>query len=307
MSHSTPGPAEYDLHLHTFWSYDATAQVRPYFERARELGLRCIAITEHHNIDSAADVSEVATEFPEIRWIPSAELSVNTSIGAVDLLCYNLPRQPQGALAEVLEEYNAWQRAAGEAITSGMQALGFDFTQEEQRKVLATYRPEKVIARHGVTHCTVSELMKAFLRLGYIKSPEEFAELNRRRRQAVPTLPYPAVERVVPAVKAAGGTVVIAHPAGYFEQKNRSRMDQLREECDLDGIECAHRTVSPELTDFYREYCLQHGLVSTAGSDCHHPEDVLTPVTQWGHTPDRRFACHIGKPEWLDELLERLG
>src|SRR5690606_12571998 len=95
--------ASYDLHLHTFWSYDATAEIEPYFRQARQLGMRCITITEHHNIDSAAEIAEIASGYPEIRHIVSAELSVSTSIGSVDLLCYNLPLKPTGLLTQVLD------------------------------------------------------------------------------------------------------------------------------------------------------------------------------------------------------------
>ena len=87
---------------------------------------------------------------------------------------------------------------------------------------------------------------------------------------------------------------MIAHPAGYFRQTDRRRMDALREECGLDGIECAHRSVPPELTAIYRQYCREHGLLSTAGSDCHEPEDLL-PLERAGYTPERRFACHLGE------------
>lgn len=300
-------PAQYDLHLHTVWSYDANAEVRPYFERARELGLRCIAITEHHNIDSAEEVLAVASDFPDIRWIPSAELSVTTSIGAVDLLCYNLPIKPEGTLAEVLEEYHIWQRTMGDLISEGMQMIGFDFNSQERLKFLSTFRPSRVLARQGATHLLPSKLKQAALSLGYIQDPEEFTEMNLRRSQVTSRIPYPAVDRVVSAVKEAGGLVVIAHPKGYFNEIDYYRMDQLREECSLDGIECAHRNVDPELTPLYREYCVRNGLISTGGSDSHNPEDVTTPVEKWGHTRERLFACHLGEPEWLDEFLERIG
>ena len=45
MNSSERSPAPYDLHLHSYWSYDATAEVEAHFKRARELGGRYIAIT----------------------------------------------------------------------------------------------------------------------------------------------------------------------------------------------------------------------------------------------------------------------
>ncbi len=299
-------PALYDLHLHTFWSYDANAHIRPYFERARALGMRCIAITEHHNIDSAAEVAEVAAEFPEIQLIVAAELSVHTSIGSVDLLCYNLPSQPEGEFAEVLGEYNQWQRARGAAICQAMQALGFDYNEKELLKTLSATRPARAIERQGATHLPARHLHSAWLELGYATTPQEQADLAKRFKEVIKAPNYPAVQRVVTAVKAVGGTVVMAHPTVYVDGRDEMRLDALREECGLDGIECAHRRVPPELTLFYRDYCIKHNMVSTGGSDSHDQRDSNPYPGPWGHTTARRFGCHIGEAAWLDEFLERL-
>ncbi|HWL51182.1 MAG TPA: PHP domain-containing protein [Chthoniobacteraceae bacterium] len=299
-------PALYDLHLHTYWSYDALADPEVHFRRARELGLRCLAITEHHNLDALPDLVRIAADYPDIRWIVAAELTVNTSIGAVDLLCYGLPLQPCGLLAQVLDEYHEWQRAAGAARVRQMQALGFDYSSEEHLALLRSYRPERTLERQGATHVRGKTEIDYFIRRGFIANPGERAALLQRLPKELATPCYPSVERVVPAVKQAGGLVVIAHPAGYFQDRNRQRMDALREECGLDGIECAHRSVHPEQTAFYRAYCREHGLLSTGGSDSHDNEDVLTPPEQWGHTREKRFACHLGEEAWLDEFLERL-
>ena len=83
-------------------------------------------------------------------------------------------------------------------------------------------------------------------------------------------------------------------------------MDALRQECQLDGIECAHRMVPPELTVFYREYCKKYNLISTGGSDCHNPEDIAEQYAD-DKSPAPRFARHIGEDVWLDEFLERIG
>ncbi len=307
MTKTYSSPASYDLHLHTYWSYDATAGAELYFHQARKLGVRCLAITEHHNIDSAPEVEALAMQFPEVRVIRAAELSVNTSIGPVDLLCYNLPSEPTGRFAEVLQEYNEWQRASGGSKSAGMQALGYDYSDEARLELLRTYRPERVLARQGATAVKHAFEIQYFQDRGYFSSDEEKVNLMRRLAEVQKRPLYPDVHRVVTAVKEAGGLVVIAHPTGYFLRDDLTRMDALREECQLDGIECAHRMVPPELSTFYRAYCLKHGLLSTAGSDCHNPEDILTPPENWGYTPLHRFACHIGEDIWLEEFLERLN
>lgn len=191
-------PACYDLHLHTCWSYDASASVRPYFERAR----------------------------------------VNAVQGTA--------RVPTGKLSAIWRER------------------------------------------------------------GFATTDQELLELRQQFLKVEKKMPYPAVDNVVSAVHAAGGLVVLAHPTLYVKGRDHQRLDALRAECALDGIECAHRKVAPELTDFYRDYCIEHGMVSTAGSDCHMPDDSAPHAGPWGYTQQRRFASHVGQPQWLDEFLERI-
>lgn len=287
--------AAYDLHLHTYWSYDATAQPESHFERAAKLGVGCIAITEHHVLDSQPEVVALSARYPDLTVIPAAELTVHTSIGAVDLLCYGFPADTS-ALAPVLAAYHAWQRETGAALCAGMQGLGYDYTDAHREALLRSYRPPQTLEVQGLTHVKNGIQRDYFVERGFIETPEAYGEISARARRAATAPKYPAVDFVVPAVKALGAVVAIAHPHGYFAQGDRARMDTLREECQLDGVECAHKSVPAEFTPVYRAYCVERGLFSTGGSDSHGEDDVQAGL-----------AGHGGPDEWLDELLERVG
>lgn len=295
MDNVTRSASTYDLHLHTSWSYDATASVDKLFAQARKRGVRCLAITEHHVLDSQPDVRRVAAQYPEIRVIPAAELSVDTSIGAVDLLCYGFPRAISPDLQRVLDQYHTWQRNCGSAVSAGMQAIGIDYSDEKRRFLLETYRPREAMAVQGLTHVKGGVQRDYFLAEGFAKDEAAYRDLFERIAKKVDQPPYPAVEDVVPVVKAAGVQVAIAHPFGYFDRDDRRRMDALVAECGLDGIECAHLSVPLEFTPIYRSYCEEKGLFSTSGTDCHSDEDVEAMLT-----------CHGGPEFWLDEFLERI-
>lgn len=288
--------ASYDLHLHTCWSYDAVAEVASYFERASELGMRCITITDHHVLDSLPEMLDAAQAHPGIVTVPSAELTVTTSIGPVDLLCYGFPLDIPEALIQILERYHEWQRQTGKAICRGMQALGYPFDDADRLELLEKYRPPRTLKVQGATHVRNGVLRAHFVSQGFIQDESEYSDLLSRLRQAVPFPPYPQVDQVVPAVKEVGALVAIAHPHAYFAKGDPQRMEQLRRECQLDGAECAHPNVPPEFTPRYREYCVEHGLFSTGGSDCHTEQDIGS-----------RFAAHGGPEEWMDEFLERVG
>jgi predicted metal-dependent phosphoesterase TrpH len=295
MSHLENDHASYDLHLHTYWSYDATAHPESYFGRARALGLRCIAITDHHVLDSLPEVLQLAEAYPDVQAIPSAELSVTTSIGSVDLLCYGFPSALPSELQGLLHTYHAWQRAAGEAWCAGMQALGYDYGAAHRRALLESYRPPKTIRVQGHTHVKNQVQRRYFLERGFIASKGDYTALVDRFRDRVPFPPYPRVETVVPVLKRAGILVAIAHPYRYFDGHSLPRMDALRDECNLDGIECAHPSVPAQYSQLYRAYCERYGLFSAGGSDCH--ADAET---------QNLFARHDGADGWLDEFLDRL-
>jgi predicted metal-dependent phosphoesterase TrpH len=287
--------ASYDLHLHTYWSYDATAAPEEHFRRARELSVCCLAVTEHHHLDSWDEVREVAAAYPEIRLLRAAELTVTCSIGSVDLVCLGFPDELPPRVVEVIEAYHQWQRDYGSAVSRGMVALGYGYGDDARLALLRSYRPEKTLRLQGNTHVRNGAQRDHFLAQGWIADADGYGGLMGRVGEAAQLPPYPAAELVIPAVKEAGALVAIAHPVGYFQRDNRQRMDQLREELDLDGIECAHPGVPPELTQSYRAYCREHGLLSTAGSDAHNASDL-----------NRLFARHGGDEAWLDELLGRL-
>jgi len=289
--------SSYDLHLHTHWSHDGEADGDVYFRRASEIGVRCIAITEHFHMDSQPELQTLARQYREVRLIPAAELTVRTSLGQIDLLCYNLPAKPTGELAELIELYRESQRLRGSAVSQAMQKLGLPYTDQQRQEALESYRPPHIIEKQGLTLVKNCVQRNYWLRKGYIDKPEQYVPLLRKKLPSlVEVTQLPSAEQVVPIVHRAGGLIVIAHPQGYFANTDVRRMDTLREECGLDGIECVNgEKVAPAMSVIYREYCLKHGLLSTAGSDCHSNGAV-----------EEKFARHRGDPAWLDELLERI-
>jgi len=297
-----PTYATYDLHLHTHWSYDACAPVEYYFRRARELKLRRIAITEHFTMDSLPDILEVAQSCPEVKFIRGTELTVRTPMGySVDLVCLGMPIPIPPEVEQVFGRYRELQRAFGVALSAGMQAVGYDFSEQVRLDLLRSYRPQRAIDRQGITHVQGSVVQKRwFMQRGL--SEDEYKALLKRASEKVPRPPYPDADTVLPAVRRTGALVVVAHPSSVFKADETKRLDELREAIELDGVECAHDSNPAALTPMYRKYCRERGLVSTGGSDCH-----ANPANNpHGIAAQHDFARHLGEDRWLDELLERL-
>ena len=67
MSTAVRARASYDLHLHTWWNDDAASDPRCYLQQAAARDMCCLAITEHHNLDSQAEVFAAAAQYPAVR------------------------------------------------------------------------------------------------------------------------------------------------------------------------------------------------------------------------------------------------
>lgn len=74
-----------DLHTHTIYSYDGTASVPAVLERAHQIGLDVIAITDHDEIAGSLKALELAPRY-EIEVLSGIEIT--TAEG--DLLAYNI-------------------------------------------------------------------------------------------------------------------------------------------------------------------------------------------------------------------------
>ena len=278
-----------DLHVHTTAS-DGTCAPGEAVRRAAALGLRALAITDHHLMDGYGDVLEAAAEFPEVGYLSGGELTVHCDAGTYDLVCLNLPRRSPPELDALWSLYHEWQRAFGHAFSENLCARGFAFDDEARLALLKSYRPDKAIRAQGNSHVRHGTMLRYCIDHGFCKDAEGYAKL----RSAFTDMPlYPEFDQVVPVVKRAGGVVILAHPNEYRLESDTRRLDHLRELFGLDGIEAAHGSIPPEMMRHFRTYCETYNLLSSGGSDLHNPRP-------------EEFAGHFGPDFWLDELLERV-
>jgi predicted metal-dependent phosphoesterase TrpH len=63
-----------DLHMHTIFSYDGTASVSSVLQRAKQVGLDVIAITDHDVIEGALLAEQLAAQYG-IQVIPGIEIT----------------------------------------------------------------------------------------------------------------------------------------------------------------------------------------------------------------------------------------
>lgn len=295
-------PAKFDLHLHTYYSYDAATPVEYCFSRAKELKLKAFAITDHHHFDAIEEILTVAKKYPHVPFIPGAEITVRTKFGNFDLVCLGLPLTPNAELKELFDNARRLQKEWGKSFSDEVEKMGYSYTETEREMLLERYRPKRIIQMQGVTHVR-NEIQRDYLiEKGIVKDKQGYLEIMWKS-MAKPECRLPDGNLVVDIMHRAGAVVLIAHPFKvYFQGTNENTMDEIISSLNLDGIECAHPSIPPEATDFYRHYCIKHDLLSSAGTDLH----TDPPHEYLKLSVNRSMAYHHGKELWLNEILERV-
>jgi len=252
-----------DLHLHTKWS-DGTLSVADTARRARKAGFSAIAITDHDTVGE--ELSSPRQEIAGIEVICGVEIKAEVLGERGEILGYFIrPGHP------ALEELFSWMARARtdrmrEMVRRCRELLGVPVTYEEvaARAGGSVGRPHLAAAlvRHGVA----TSFQDAFDRF-----------LGQGGKCYVP-LPRAGSERVIEAIRAAGGVAALAHPALLALPDFEAALLRLREEgmaaLEVDYPYDPTRYQLSITVEELRALAEKLDLVPTGGSDDHGPGSV---------------------------------
>ena len=272
-----------DLHIHTSTGSDGNLSVEAVFKEARQRNLDLISITDHDSIAAQQRAISLAKECG-IAYLTGVELNVTFSCPAsksisLDFLGYRFDISDQ-ALNDKLRLMRENREARARQILEKLN-VEFDkeniprFTEEDLKKIQASVdgafgRPH--IANYLVARGIVSNSQEAFdkylVKCDVPKYPLSLAEASS-------------------LVRGAGGVVALSHPNDPNGTSLVSLATDLAEQTKIieeymlgyiDGVECWHSRNNAETTAHYIEFCQQHGLLMTGGSDCHQKPVLLGSV-----------------------------
>ena len=273
----------YDLHTHSIYS-DGTLTPSALVERAAAGGVDVLALTDHDGTDGLAEARAAALAVG-LELIPGVEVSVSWGTQTVHVVGLGVAADEPTLQAGLqgLRKFREWR---AEEIALRLAKQGIDGAHAGAR----AHAKGSIVGRTHFARFLVDaghakdlrQVFKKFLvrgRPGYV--PGQWAELSQ----------------AVGWIHAAGGQAVIAHPARYTLSATRLR--KLLEEfkaCGGDGIEVVSGSHSRD--DYFRiaHLATQFGLLASAGSDYHGPEQ---PWIELGRLPDLPDGC---RPIWRDWL-----
>ncbi|MCY6356496.1 PHP domain-containing protein [Clostridium sp. ZS2-4] len=241
-----------DFHNHTTAS-DGKLSPRELVELAQKEGLDIIAITDHDNTEGLDEALKTGKEIG-ITVIPGIELTTRYNGESVHLLGYfKGDNYKSPSFQNYLNELQEHRVKRGEKIASNLKKF-FDISinYEEILK-----KNKGVIARPHIA--------KAIIEAGY---PYDwnyiFDNIIGNDSPAYVPNKNISIEEGISILKSADAFVSLAHPTLI----NKSNIEDLMK-YGFDGIEGIYPLNKPFQEKIFREICLKHNKLITAGSDYH--------------------------------------
>lgn len=265
-----------DLHTHTIYS-DGGLTPNGLIVKAKELGLKAVAIADHDNV-AATEVALIKGAELGIEVIPAIELTayVNEDLD-FHVLGYFINQRDRN-LRDKLETYQKEREEKSKKVVANLNKLGFKIDFQEVKKLAKGTIAQPHLAYIVVNKTENSEKLKS--EFGEIPTTGEFIrEYLATGAKAYEPRSAASPQEAIDLIHQSGGVAVLAHPCWNLTKKDGNKLvfdDSWIEKLvkmGLDGIEVyAHRESKEDTVK-----CIEHfekiadklKLVKTGGSDFH--------------------------------------
>lgn len=290
-----------DLHLHTT-SSDGSDEPEVLLAKAQQAGLKYISITDHDSIGAYEKLKKVRIrDYFGGSILPGCEFSAVHAGKPIEILGYGIDLETVSSTGIVsdesfLERENGYLKRLMEICKN----LGIRYSESlsiTSDKYFATQVMHSDLRKYP-------ENEKHFTR-------EIWENLNAFYRTCVNNEASPffldqlkdclTVRQASDLIHKAGGKAFLAHLYGYFAEDHMEFLDSMVSLNALDGVECYHSLHTMDRTVQLLNYCKEHGLFSSGGSDYH---GKLKPNVKIGESISGvRIPFEILEPWLPDNIL----
>jgi predicted metal-dependent phosphoesterase TrpH len=252
-----------DLHTHSTAS-DGIYSPTELLHRAKDIGLRVLALTDHDTTDGVDEAAQAARTL-DIDFIPGIEINTDVSGGEVHVLGYFVEYE-RPAFQAIIKVLRDARERRGQRMVELLNERGVNVSWDRVREIA-----QGAVGRPHVA--------KALLEAGYVQTIGEafdkyigttcFAYVPRYRLTP---------EDAVGLIASANGLPVMAHPVdlpGLDELRNW--LPGLRE-AGMVGLETYYGPYTPENERALRALADEYDLIPTGGTDFHGPGIHPTPL-----------------------------
>jgi len=259
-----------DLHMHTTNS-DGSDTPEELLKKCEELNLEYISITDHDTCKSYEDLETInITKIFKGKVIPGCEITTIYKGRTIEILGYEIDIKQVNKWKDMYytkeKKVERIEFCRTEAIRK-LANLGINIEKEEldtdcsydmaiyRKLVLNKEENEKILGKGMV------DSVKNLFRLGFA-NPESplFVDVARFR---------PTPKEVTDLIHKSGGKTFLAHAYQYAFNNTLDMITELRQECELDGVEAFHSSFTLDQMLELQEYAKKNKLYISGGSDYH--------------------------------------
>ncbi|NJN83556.1 MAG: PHP domain-containing protein, partial [Caldilineaceae bacterium] len=220
-----------DLHTHSSCS-DGTDSPRELVERAAQLGILVLALTDHDTV-RGIDEALAAGAAHDVQIVPALEFSTRNEpdrdFSEINILAYGIRHDDADLLDlldRVLESRIEQKIRQVERLQSYGVRVPVDEVLAESKGVPGRVHIAEVALRHNPERFrTINDVFDQFLTIGAPNSTYVPRSFSLR------------VEEAIEVTHAAGGLAVLAHPGSYIRIQSIDDVVRRLAQSGLDGLE----------------------------------------------------------------------
>ena len=246
-----------DLHVHTNHS-DGVCEIEDVLERAKNSGIKAIAITDHDTVSHWEDVKK-----------HSEKLGLE-AIRGVEMSCYDFDEYKKvHVLGLWLDRVDHIEKLCSKTLEARDRYHKEMIKDLEQKGYYITYEDAKKFSKYNIVF-----KMHVYLALKEKypndMNPEKYKELfaSKTSKETDLKMNYIDVKDGIEAIKKDGGISVLAHPCVYQNYEQIGKYVDL----GLQGIEVDHSRMKDIDYKLTEDYAAKYKLQKSGGSDFHDPE-----------------------------------
>ena len=243
-----------DLHTHSVFS-DGTCTPAEIIDKAIEIGLSAVALTDHNTVDGLPDFLSAARG-KNIDVVPGIEFSVDYNGTELHILGLFIKPEHFGAVAELMAVGDRRKEESNIALIDALCRAGYQLDYDEIKESTANGRVNRL-------HVAVALMQK-----GYVGTAKEaFKSLLSKSGGYYVAPERPTAQEIIDFISSIGAVSVLAHP--FLNLDESELVEFLGITRGLDGMECYYSTYDEETTRKALDITERFSLLPSGGSDFH--------------------------------------
>jgi len=242
-----------DLHIHSTAS-DGRWTPQQLVEQVQRAGIDLFAVADHDSVANVLSIERLVRG-SGLGLIRAVEVSTTLDGHLFHLVAYGIDPEKPSLLHVLCENQEKMEGVDRQSIRLLMDA-GY-------RISLVEYETYEDDATRGGW-----KALNLFIDKGFCRDVKDFFGRLFVGNMALTLPTFAAPDEAVRVIRQAGGLAICAHPGHSARDGGADLLEQLLA-CGIDGLECYSPYHDEAMTQRCLEFCRRHGLLVTAGSDCH--------------------------------------